>query len=35
MVMEKFTINVEQAVLKDLTRRLDTTRWPDEIADAG
>jgi pimeloyl-ACP methyl ester carboxylesterase len=35
MVVEKFKINVKQPVLKDLTRRLDTTRWPDEIADAG
>jgi pimeloyl-ACP methyl ester carboxylesterase len=35
MVMEKFVINVKQAVLKDLTRRLDTARWPDEITDTG
>jgi pimeloyl-ACP methyl ester carboxylesterase len=35
MVVEKFIINVKQAALKDLTRRLDTARWPDEIADAG
>lgn len=35
MVVEKFKINVKQAALKDLTRRLDITRWPDEIADAG
>src|SRR5215469_7747098 len=35
MVVEKFKINVKQPVLKDLTRRLDITRWPDEIADAG
>jgi pimeloyl-ACP methyl ester carboxylesterase len=34
MVKEKFVINVKQAVLKDLTRRLDTVRWPDEITDA-
>ena len=35
MVVDKFAINVEQAALKDLTRRLDATRWPDEIADSG
>jgi pimeloyl-ACP methyl ester carboxylesterase len=35
MVMEKFAINVKQAVLNDLTRRLDTARWPDEITDSG
>lgn len=29
--IEKFTINVPDAVLADLKRRLDATRWPDEI----
>ncbi len=29
---EKFTIDVPEAVLDDLKRRLDATRWPDEIA---
>jgi pimeloyl-ACP methyl ester carboxylesterase len=33
--MEKFVINAKQAVLKDLTRRLDSARWPDEITDTG
>ncbi|MFI4988740.1 MAG: epoxide hydrolase family protein [Alphaproteobacteria bacterium] len=34
MASEKFTIDVPQAVLDDLHRRLDATRWPDEIANA-
>jgi pimeloyl-ACP methyl ester carboxylesterase len=35
MAIEKFTINVQDAVLADLKRRLDATRWPDELANAG
>ena len=35
MTPEKFTIAVPDAVLDDLARRLDATRWPDEIVDAG
>jgi hypothetical protein len=30
-----FTIAVEDSALGDLRRRLDATRWPDEIADSG
>jgi pimeloyl-ACP methyl ester carboxylesterase len=35
MPIEKFAINVSDAVLADLSRRLDATRWPDEIENAG
>jgi pimeloyl-ACP methyl ester carboxylesterase len=35
MAIERFVIDVQQAVLEDLARRLDVTRWPDEIANAG
>ena len=35
MTIEKFTIAVPDAVLTDLARRLDNTRWPDEIPDSG
>ncbi len=35
MTIEKFTINVSNAVLEDLNRRLDSTRWPDELENAG
>jgi pimeloyl-ACP methyl ester carboxylesterase len=31
MAIENFTINIPDAVLADLHRRLDTTRWPDEL----
>jgi pimeloyl-ACP methyl ester carboxylesterase len=33
-VPKPFTISVEDAVLSDLRRRLDATRWPDEIPDS-
>jgi pimeloyl-ACP methyl ester carboxylesterase len=33
--VEKFTIQIPDAVLQDLARRLDATRWPDELAGAG
>lgn len=29
--MQSFQINIEQAILDDLKRRLQQTRWPDEI----
>lgn len=32
--MEKFAINVPESVLADLTKRLEATRWPDEIKNA-
>jgi len=35
MAIEKFTINVSDAVLADLSRRLDSTRWPDELEKVG
>jgi hypothetical protein len=35
MAIEKFTIDVSDAVLGDLQRRLDGIRWPDEIDNAG
>ena len=35
MTIERFTIDVPDAVLSDLARRLDGTRWPDEIENAG
>ncbi len=31
MAIEKFTINVSAHALEDIRRRLDTTRWPDEL----
>lgn len=31
MAIEKFTINVPAHALEDIRRRLDTTRWPDEL----
>ncbi len=34
MPIEKFTINVPDSVLLDLHRRLDATRWPDELEGA-
>jgi pimeloyl-ACP methyl ester carboxylesterase len=34
MGAEKFTIQVSDAVLTDLTRRLDATRWPDALENA-
>jgi pimeloyl-ACP methyl ester carboxylesterase len=35
MAMEQFTIYVPDAVLADLSRRLDATRWPDELENVG
>jgi len=35
MSIEKFSIVVPDSVLDDLRRRLDATRWPDEIEGAG
>jgi pimeloyl-ACP methyl ester carboxylesterase len=35
MAIEKFTINVSDAVLADLRHRLDATRWPDELENVG
>ena len=34
MSVEKFSIEVSEAVLGDLFRRLDAMRWPDEIENA-
>jgi hypothetical protein len=30
-----FVVDVPDAVLADLRKRIEATRWPDEIADAG
>jgi pimeloyl-ACP methyl ester carboxylesterase len=35
MAIEKFTINISDSLLADLTRRLDATRWPDELENVG
>ncbi len=35
MAIEKFTINISDSLLADLSRRLDATRWPDEIERVG
>jgi pimeloyl-ACP methyl ester carboxylesterase len=35
MAAERFTIQIPDAVLSDLARRLDATRWPDEPEGAG
>src|SRR5579864_5887426 len=35
MPIEKFAINVPESVLTDLNRRLDATRWPDELENVG
>jgi len=35
MAAETFSIHVLDTVLADLTRRLDATRWPDELEGAG
>lgn len=35
VTMDSFHIRVPEAVLTDLHRRLDRTRWPDEVEDAG
>ncbi len=35
MAIERFTINVSDTVLADLARRLDATRWPDALENAG
>ncbi len=35
MAIEKFAIHVPDAVLEDLRRRLDATRWPDELNNVG
>ena len=34
MAIEKFTINIPDATLADLRRRLEATRWPDELQHA-
>src|SRR5260370_21596972 len=34
MAIEKFTVQIPEAALDDLKRRLDLTRWPDELPDA-
>ncbi|HEY6413265.1 MAG TPA: epoxide hydrolase [Edaphobacter sp.] len=35
MAAERFAIQIPDAVLSDLARRLDATRWPDELVGAG
>jgi hypothetical protein len=35
MAIEKFTINISDSLLADLSRRLDATRWPDELENVG
>jgi hypothetical protein len=35
MTPEPFTLHVPDEVLDDLRVRLERTRWPDEVADAG
>ncbi len=35
MLAESFTIDVPQSTLDDLAERLQRTRWPDEVVDAG
>jgi len=35
MRLETFSIEISDAVLADLARRLDATRWPDELENAG
>ncbi len=35
MAPERFTIQVPDSVLTDLQRRLEATRWPDELDQAG
>ena len=35
MTIENFTINVPDPVLADLSRRLEATRWPDQVENAG
>jgi pimeloyl-ACP methyl ester carboxylesterase len=35
VAIEKFNINVPDSLLADLRRRLDATRWPDEVENAG
>ena len=35
MAAERFSIQVPDAALRDLERRLDATRWPDELEDTG
>jgi pimeloyl-ACP methyl ester carboxylesterase len=35
MAIEKFTINISDSLLADLGRRLDATRWPDELENVG
>ena len=35
MSAHRFTIDVAQDVLDDLDRRLDATRWIDDLADPG
>src|SRR5882724_851888 len=35
MAAEQFAIRISDAVLADLARRIDTTRWPDELENTG
>ena len=35
MAIEKFNINISDSLLADLSRRLDATRWPDELENVG
>ena len=35
MAIEKFSINVSDALLADLRHRLGATRWPDELENVG
>ena len=35
MAIEKFTINISDSLLADLKRRLDATRWPDQLENVG
>jgi pimeloyl-ACP methyl ester carboxylesterase len=35
MPIQNFTIDIPESVLADLKRRLDATRWPDEVENAG
>jgi len=34
MAIEKFTVKMPETALDDLKRRLDLTRWPDELPGA-
>ena len=35
MAAERFSIQIPDAVLRDLEQRLDATRWPDELEGTG